>query len=96
MYQKCLRRKRISALNQPGEYLNTKTLSLQEWIFVFERVGELGRETKDKVKVTESHVKACFTDKTVKARVTNNPETFNILDLRYHQLALFIFAPLLF
>ena len=80
MYQKCLRRKKISALNEPGEYLNTKTLSLQEWIFVFERVGIQGRNVRRDMEARDAHNKS--TDK-ARAELSVIPEAAFILDLRY-------------
>ena len=44
IYQHCLKRRKSSALDAESEDLEIGTLSEPEWIFVFERVGAIGRK----------------------------------------------------
>ena len=46
MYQCCLKRKKSSALDVESEDLPIGILSEPEWVFVFERVGAIGRKVK--------------------------------------------------
>ena len=46
MYQCCLKRRKSSALYVESEDLEIGILSEPEWIFVFERVGAIGRKVK--------------------------------------------------
>ncbi len=47
IYQKCLKRYKLSTHHARGEELQTGSLSESEWRFVFERVGALGRKVEN-------------------------------------------------
>ncbi len=74
MYQCCLKRRKSSALDVESEDLEIGILSEPEWIFVFERVGAIGR------KVKSEQLRAKIADESI---CNVSPEAEFVLDLRY-------------